>query len=492
MIVAADYLILCLLALPLLASFLALVMKPKNLRDAALVLVALTLLGVVAKIVLHYDQLKYDLVFTVIPLMSGVAVEFTVEPLGLIFALILGTLWGVTMLYTIGYMRHNKQEHQSRFYCFFSLSIFAALGIALASNLLTLFVFYELLTLSTYPLVTHAGNEEAKEGGRSYLFILMGTSVLFLLPAIIITYHLTGTLAFTSGGILHDRLTPVMTVLLLALYIFGIGKAAIMPFHRWLPAAMVAPTPVSALLHAVAVVKAGVFCVLKILIYIFGVDYLHDLVALKPISLRWFMYLAGFTVIAASVIAMRQDVFKRRLAYSTVSQLSYILLAASLFTPKGMMAAMLHMVVHAFGKITLFFTAGAIYTASKKRRVSEFAGIGKKMPLTMAFFSIAALSMVAIPPVAGFLSKWYIMESAFDEKAFFVVIVLCVSTLLNAAYFLPIAYQAYLGKPAKTGKKHGEAPVMMLIAMGITASICVLLFFAPSLVLDIINMMIFG
>jgi multicomponent Na+:H+ antiporter subunit D len=409
---------------------------------------------------------------TLVEPLPGMPVAFRVEPLGMLFALVASGLWIVNSVYSIGYMRGNREAHQTRFYLCFALSIAAALAIAFAANLLTLFLFYEVLTLVTYPLVTHAGTDKARKAGRVYLGILMGTSVLFLLPAVIYTAFVSGTTEFRPGGILPADLSPATVTVLLALFMFGIGKAALMPFHRWLPAAMVAPTPVSALLHAVAVVKAGVFSVVKVVVYVFGLDLLAG-------TTDWLLGVAGFTIVAASVVALNADNLKRRLAYSTVSQLSYVILATALLTPLSIIGAAVHLVVHAFGKITLFFAAGAIYTAAHKTEVSQLNGIGRRMPWTMTAFTIAALSLIGIPPAAGFLSKWFILGSAVDGHHHYVLAVLFISTLLNAAYFLPIVHAAFFRK-ADAGDEHpphGEAPWPMVLALMTTAAMTIALFF---------------
>ena len=404
--------------------------------------------------------------------LPGMPVAFRVEPLGMLFALVASSLWIVNSVYSIGYMRGNREQHQTRFYLCFALSIAAALAIAFAANLLTLFLFYEVLTLVTYPLVTHAGTDKARKAGRVYLGVLMGTSVLFLLPAVIYTAFVSGTTEFRPGGILPADLSPATVTVLLALFMFGIGKAALMPFHRWLPAAMVAPTPASALLHAVAVVKAGVFSVVKVVVYVFGLDLLAG-------TTDWLLGIAGFTIVAASVVALNADNLKRRLAYSTVSQLSYVILATALLTPLSIIGAAVHLVVHAFGKITLFFAAGAIYTAAHKTDVSQLNGIGRRMPWTMSAFTIAALSLIGIPPAAGFVSKWFILGSAVDGHHAYVLAALFASTLLNAAYFLPIVHAAFFRK-ADAGDElhlHGEAPWPMVLALMTTAALTVALFF---------------
>ena len=336
-------------ALPLIGAFLVVSLQRwPNAREAASLITGGALFGVVLSL-LPQVQSGARPEAQLVEVMSGLWLAFRLEPLGMLFALVASGLWIVTTMYAIGYMRGHHEKNQTRFYACFAIAISAAMGVAMAANLLTLFVFYEVLTLSTYPLVTHHRTENAMRAGRVYLGILIGTSVGFLLLATIWTWHLAGTLDFRPGGILDGRADNWVLGILLALFAFGTGKAALMPFHRWLPAAMVAPTPVSALLHAVAVVKAGVFTIVKVAVYIFGLDYLREL-ALADIAL----YLAGFTIIVASIVALRQDNLKRRLAYSTVSQLSYVILAALILSPLSTIGAALHIAVHAFGKITLF------------------------------------------------------------------------------------------------------------------------------------------
>lgn len=414
-------------------------------------------------------------------LMPGLTLMLQPEPLGLLFALLASGLWIVNSVYSVAYVRANQEDHQTRFFVFFALSIFATLGIAWSGNFLTLFLFYELLTLATWPLVTHHGDEAAQRSGRIYLGILMGTSVCLLLPALVAIWALTGSTDFTAGGLLDGRVSHGVGLILLVLCMLGIGKAALMPFHGWLPNAMVAPTPVSALLHAVAVVKAGVFSVVKVIVYIFGTGFLAD----AGIT-SWLTLLAGLTIVIASLVALNADNLKRRLAYSTISQLSYVTLSASLLSALSVTGAVLHIAAHAVGKITLFFAAGAIYTAAHKTRVSELRGIGRRMPWTMTAFAIGALSMIGLPPTAGFLSKWYMLSGAMAGGHGFAVAVIIFSTLLNAAYFLPILYQAFFvaedadgadGADGPDEPAHGEAPTGMLIALGATALMTVAMFF---------------
>ena len=481
--------------LPLLAvGPIALAGRHLNLREAVslgagglLVLVVLTLGGH-----LSVGTLEPLVLGEMLP---GLTIAFALEPLGMLFAVVAATLWPVTILYAIGYMRGHHEKNQTRFFAFFAIAIASAMGIALAGNMLTLFVFYEVLTICTFPLVTHAGTPEAKRAGRVYLGILIGTSVVFQLLAIIATWVLAGTLDFTPGGILAGKVEGPWVAVLFALYVFGVGKAALMPFHRWLPAAMVAPTPVSALLHAVAVVKAGVFTVLKVTVYVFGIDFLSASGAGD-----WLVWVAGFTIVAASVVALTKDNLKARLAYSTISQLSYVILGAAILAPVSVMGAAIHIAAHAVGKITLFFAAGAVMVASHKTQVSQLAGIGRRMPWTMGAFAIGALSMIGLPPTAGFVSKWYVLSGALEAGQMVAVAVILVSTLLNAAYFLPIVHSAFFGKEVVRDDghhghhhhHHGEAPWPSVVALVITACATVALFAMPDEVIGLASAMIGG
>jgi multicomponent Na+:H+ antiporter subunit D len=444
--------------------------RSPNLRETVTLATAVLLFLAVASITPHVlaggrPQLA---LFQMLP---GILLAFRIEPLGMLFALVASGLWIVNSLYSIGYMRANAEEHQTRFYVCFAGALGATMGIAFAGNLVTLFLAYEALTLITYPLVTHHGDEEAKRGGRVYLGYLLTTSIVLLLVGIVFTWSVAGTTDFLPGGILGDHLGKAATGGLLALFMFGIGKAALMPVHRWLPAAMVAPTPVSALLHAVAVVKAGVFTVVKVIVYTFGVGNIAGLS-----SVDWLPVVAGFTIIAASIVALRANNLKRRLAYSTVSQLSYVVLAAALLTPLSVIGAVLHIAAHAFGKITLFFAAGAIYTAAHKTEVSQLDGIGRRMPWTMGAFAIGALSMIGLPPTAGFVSKWFILSGAVTTGQWVAAGVIVASTLLNAGYFLPIVWRAFF-RTAPEGTTHGEAPLPMVAALIVTAALTIGMFF---------------
>ncbi len=468
------------LGVPLLAAALIpLFHRHPNQREAVSIIAAVILFALVASLTQPVIAGARPSV-TIVTLIPGLALSFTVEPLGLLFGLVASGLWIVTTLYSIGYMRGHKEDNQTRFFVFFAIALGAAMGIAFAGNMLTLFVFYEILTLGTYPLVTHAGTDEAKRAGRVYLGLLLGTSFLFLLVGMVWTWTIAGSLDFTPGGILKGKADGPVVAVLLALYTFGIGKAALMPFHRWLPAAMVAPTPVSALLHAVAVVKAGVFSVLKVVIYIFGADHLSALG-----SSVWLQYVAAATLLIASLVAITKDDLKARLAYSTVSQLSYIVLGAMLVNASALLGGGLHIAAHALGKITLFFCAGAIMVATHKRKVSQLNGIGQRMPWTLAAFTLASLSIIGLPPTGGAWSKWHLMVGAVQADQMPFVIVLMLSSLLSAGYLFPVVARAFFRQPDEpradsaqaTETGSGEAPLFCVLPLCLTAVGTVVLFF---------------
>ncbi|MFT5225786.1 MAG: multicomponent Na+:H+ antiporter subunit D [Polaribacter sp.] len=472
---------LCILS-PMLATIgIVVLRRHQNLREAVSIFTSLFVFYSVVSIYLGLQSGETISVhwWQILP---GLSVSFTVEPLGMIFALIASFLWLVTIIYAIGYMRGHNEENQTRFFCCFAIAIGAVMGVAFADNLLTLFIFYEVLTLSTYPLVTHAGTEAAKRGGRIYLGILLSTSIAFFLFAIIGTWVIAGTLDFTQGGVFPESANSTLLGFILVLFIFGIGKAAIMPFHRWLPAAMVAPTPVSALLHAVAVVKAGVFTVMKVSVLIFGIDLLSILPTTQPL-----LYLAGATVLLASFIAMRQDNLKARLAYSTIGQLGYITIGALLASSMGVIGGSMHIAMHAFGKITLFFCAGAILVAVHKTKVSQLDGLGRVMPITMAAFFIASLGIIGIPPAGGTWSKWYLLMGSMDTEQWTILVILIVSSLLNIAYLLPIPIRAFFFKEQASNSAEGikEAPLPCLIAIGITTIATMVLFIYPGPLYDL-------
>ncbi len=473
------------LAVPLVAAAAILALgRVPAVRDAALVAGAVALFAVVALLtgpVVGGARPELE----VAALAPGLDLAFAVEPLGMLFALVAATLWLANSVYAISYMRANREARQTPFHILFAVALAATMGIAFAKNLFTLFLFYEVLTLSTYPLVAHRGTPAAIRGGRIYLLTLLATSIGLLLPAIAATGILAGTLDFAPGGILAGKAEGPLVGVLLAAFVFGTGKAAVMPVHFWLPAAMVAPTPVSALLHAVAVVKAGVFTILKVIVGIFGVDFLAASGAGD-----WLVWVAAFTVVTASAMALRQTNFKRMLAYSTIGQLSYVILAAAILTPISVAGAALHIAAHAVAKITLFFVAGAVHTATHIEDVRHLDGIGRRMPWTMAAFAIGALSMIGVPPTAGFLSKWLMLSGGMEAGAWVAVAAIVVSTGLNAGYFLPVIFRAFFRAPAAghdhehgddsgPGPRVREAPWPMVLALAATAAGTLALFFFP-------------
>ncbi|MAN46916.1 MAG: cation:proton antiporter [Hyphomonas sp.] len=473
-----DMLIWAALCLPLIiAAGIAITGSVSNIRESVTLVGATVLFCVViaiASAVAGGDQPS----LYVGQAAPGLDFAFKVEPLGALFALVASGLWIVNSFYSIGYMRGNRERNQTRFYICFAIAIFGALGVAMAANLFTLFVFYEVLTLSTYPLVAHKGDAAAKRGARIYLLTLLGTSIGLFLMAIMWTWVLAGqNLDFVPGGLLADKnIQPAVASALLILFAFGIGKAALMPFHFWLPNAMVAPTPVSALLHAVAVVKAGVFTVMKVSIYIFG----EDMLSTVP-GREFVLYVACFTIIVASLIAMTKDNLKARLAYSTVAQLAYVTLGAMIATKAGWLGGSMQIAAHAAGKMTLFMCAGAIYVATGLTNISDMKGLGRKMPLVFIAFFIASLSIIGIPPMVGGWAKYELMQGAVDAGIPYVIPVLIVSSLLNIAYLLPIPILALMPPPGtpepKPFKRPDGAPLPTVAAPMITAGLCIILFF---------------
>lgn len=475
-----------LIAIPILVAFLAAAnMSRANVRDGvSIVGTIITLLATISLFpaTLRGEQLDWVLFAPV----DDISIRLTVEPLGLLFATVAAVLWIPTTLYAIGYMRTNKEEHHTQFFLCFAVSIAATMGIALAGNLLTLFIFYEMLSLATFPLVTHKRTPEARHGGRTYLSILLGTSIGLFLPAILITWSYAGTLDFQPGGVLQGKLPPEYLTPLVVLFAFGVGKAALMPFHRWLPGAMVAPTPVSALLHAVAVVKAGVFTITKVVVYVLGVDFLAETGATDVI-----MWVAAFTLVSASIVAMRQDNLKARLAYSTVGQLSYIVLGAMLATAVGVYGAAMHIVMHAVGKITLFFCAGAIYVQTHKTHISQLEGLGRRMPFTFGAFFIATLCIIGVPPLGGAWSKWLLLSATFDTQQWLMTAALVISSLLNIAYLMPIVAHGIFKPPSSERPmrlRNEEAPLLMVIPLCVTASLCVMTFIYGDIIYDFVQL----
>ena len=415
-------------------------------------------------------------------ILPGIELAFRVDALGLLFASGASLLWILTSCYSIGYMRSLEEHAQTRYFACFALALSATVGVAFSANLFTVLLFYEALTLVTYPLVGHKETVEARAGARKYIIYLLGAAKVFLLAAIILTYNVAGTLEFRSGGILSaEQATaqPGLLFIIFALFLFGFAKNALMPLHSWLPAAMVAPTPVSALLHAVAVVKTGVFCTVRVVLFVFGPSTMRDIGADQLALVA-----ASATILLGSLLAMGQDNLKARLAFSTVSQLSYIILGVALLNPSGVLGGIAHITNHAVSKITLFFCAGSIYVSTHKTEISQMSGLAKRMPWTMAAFALASLSVVGIPLTSGFVSKWYLALGTVDGGRLVLLGVLLVSSLLNAMYLGSIVYKAYFEKESPTSEEIREAP-WMVAPLAISAAASLILGLYPIPVLEL-------
>jgi multicomponent Na+:H+ antiporter subunit D len=433
--------------------------------------------------------------FTLLP---GVEFALQADALGLIFATTSSCLWLLVSIYSIGYMRSLKEHAQTRYFVCFALALVGAMGVALASNLVTMFIFYEILTLSTYPLVAHEESEAAIAAGHKYLAYLLGSGVFFLV-GILMTYFLVGTTDFSSQGILKPALGTASKLTLQIVFfcfLLGLAKAAWMPVHAWLPSAMVAPTPVSALLHAVAVVKAGVFGVARISCHTFGVE-LMQILGLGLVLAA----IAAITIIVANCLAIGQTNLKKMLAYSTINQLALIILGVALLSPMALTGAILHIPFHGFMKITLFLCAGTIAAITGKKTINALAGLVKIMPITTCAFLIGALGMCGAPPLAGFISKWQIALGAVESGRLFFLLIIIAGSLLDVVYFFPVIRTAFFGKmqAAKTlsAPSHAEPAALteragrvearpalhlfMIIPLAITAFLSILLCFFPNI-----------
>jgi len=452
--------------------------KRPNVREACSFLAAATLFAITASLIPAVRAGKL-LHCTVLELLPGLSVSLRADALSMIFAVSASFLWVLTVFYSAGYMRGLKEHAQTRFNACFALALFGAIGCAFSDNLFTLYLFYEIVSVTTYPLVAHHQDEEGYEGGRKYLVYLTATAKGLILPAMVLLYVVSGSLDFAQNirtGIIPPEVHRGLVTALYVGCLLGFAKNGIMPLHHWLPGAMVAPTPVSALLHAVAVVKVGVFSTVRTMLYVFGVDRMDALNFGLPTA-----YFVSFTILAASVIALSKDNLKLRLAYSTVSQLSYVILGVALLKPAAIEGGLVHIANHAFSKITLFFCAGAIYVATHKKNISEMRGLGRAMPFTFGAFAVAALSMIGAPPAAGFISKWYLLLGALDAGSLLVIGVLIVSTILNAAYFAPVVYHGFFGQPSPADAQHhyAEAHPAMVVPLSLTALISVVIGFYP-------------
>ncbi|MFC7081377.1 proton-conducting transporter membrane subunit [Halorussus caseinilyticus] len=417
---------------------------------------------------------------------TGVPLAFRADALGTLFASVVAVLWGAASVYSVGYMRKLDEHDQTRFFAAFAASIAATLGVAFAANLLTLFVAYELLTVGTYPLVAHAGTDEARRAGRKYALYAFGGGVA-VLGGTVLVYALAGTLAFAPGGLRAlGTADPLLAHAAFGLLAGGFGvKAAVIPLHGWLPNAMVAPTPVSALLHAVAVVKSGVFGIARVVLFVFGPE------AVRGSALRWPLAgAAAATMVLAGFLALRQDKLKRVLAYSTASQLSFIVLGLTILTPTAVLGALFHLVTHAFMKITAFFCAGTVYVETKAEYVSEMAGIARRLPTTLAAFSVAAAGLVGIPLVGGFVSEWYLALGTLAGPIPALAAAYWLAAFVKLLFFWPIVSTAVFADPTDGDRQQwagpdpggllSEASWAMLGPLLFTAGVAVLLGVVPT------------
>jgi len=459
-----------------------------NIREAISLLAAVVKFLLVLAI-LPAVRAGERVVLELVEIAPGIGLTLGVDSLGVYFALVASGLWILTTLYSIGYMRGHGETRQTRYYASFALSLSATIGIAFSANLLTFLIFYELLTLATYPLVVHKQSAEAIRAGRMYLAYALSAGLLFLAGTVWLQSSM-GTVYFSAGGIISEGVfKPWQIQVLFLLFMVGVGvKSGIMPLHSWLPAAMVAPTPVSALLHAVAVVKSGAFGVLRVTGFVFGPETMraHGL----DLLLAGF---AGATILLASLIALKQDDLKKRLAFSTVGHLSYIVMGAALASSAAFTGSILHLSAHALMKITLFLCAGAIYVHAHKTRVSQLDGLGRSMPWTFGAFAVGSLGLAGIPPLNGFISKWWLVSGSLESGQGLIFGIFLLSGLLNAGYFFPIVIRGFFHAPAKPGKDDHPHPVReaspwMVVPLCLTAALAVVFGIMPDFPLPLFEL----
>lgn len=450
---------------------------------------AITFVAAGLKIILVYSLIPAALAGKTIRLdlfkiVEGINFSLNVDAAGMVFACVASTLWLLTSIYSVGYMRGHGEKNQTGYYAAFAMCLSAATGLCFAANLITFFIFFEALTVATYPLVVHYRDKEGTRSGRKYLAYTLISGQIFF-AAIVIVYAVSGTLEFKPGGFLNSEMLPMPWALLVFTMMIGAGivKAGVMPLHSWLPAAMVAPTPVSALLHAVAVVKAGAFCTFRVVLYVFGPELAKECGGAKILA-----WMAVVTIIISSLIAIKKDNLKARLAFSTIGQLSYIILGIAILTPLSATGALYHIVAHAFMKITLFMCAGAIFVTTHKKNISDMVGIGRRMPLTMSAFTVASLGIAGFPFFVGFVSKANIISGALMSGRIVFAVTLIVSALLALTYLMPvimIAFKRDVINPEFA--VFGEANKMMLVPLVITAVISVILGVAPNFGLHLLD-----
>lgn len=450
-----------------------------NIRESVTIIASAVMALIVFSMVPHV--LKGEIYVSELwRIADGITLTLKTDSAGMVFACVASALWIITSVYSIGYMRGHHEKNQTGYFSAFAVCIASAIGISLAANLITFFIFYEMLTVATYPLVAHYRDDKAKFSGRKYLAYTLISGQIFF-AAIVWVYVKYGTLDFKAGGFIEagSMNSNLMSIMFFMMIVGGAVKAGVMPLHGWLPSAMVAPTPVSALLHAVAVVKAGAFCVLRIVCYVFG-----------PESASWcggaaiLCWLAAFTIIISSLIAMRQDNLKARLAFSTVGQLSYIVLGISLLSVYSITGALFHIVAHAFLKITLFMCAGAIFVITGLSEISTMKGLANKMPVTSVCFAISSLGLAGLPLMAGFISKFNILEGAMAVNKVFAIIVLIAAALLAISYLIPVVKVFFCSQNKEITKdlsetKYTKTSTAMVAPIVCTVIISLILGFVP-------------
>lgn len=482
-----SIMMLVVILIPILGGALIPLIPFKNRRHMTISLEAVVVLTsiLVVSLLMHRPEEALDVVhFT-----NNLSISFRIDGMTMIFAGLVAVLWPLATLYSFEYMKH--EGHERYFFMFYTMTYGVTLGIAFAEDLLTLYFFYELLTLVTVPLVVHTLSREAILASRKYLYYSLGGAAFAFIGLIfIMTYG--SSLDFTYGGVLDPSRIGGKTDVLLLVYVFaffGFGvKAAVCPFNSWLPQAGVAPTPVTALLHAVAVVKSGAFAIIRLTYYCYGTEFLLGSWAQTVV-----MVVVIFTIVYGCSRAVKETHLKRRLAYSTISNLSYILFGAVMMTPLGLVGALSHMVFHAFMKICSFFCAGAVMYKTGKSYVHELTGMGRKMPKVFGIFTIASLALMGVPGLAGFVSKFNLAKAAVmsDNWLTYVgIAALLLSALLTAIYMLSIVVRAFF--PNKdfdynTLKNVEDPNWYMLIPLAVFAAVIIYFGLYPRTIMQLIT-----
>lgn len=477
-------------AIPLVAAAAAALLRDRPLiRDGSVLLAGagqVVVLLVMIPALLDGDRAT----LTILPFLPDAPLALRSDPLGMLLLLTASLLWLLTSLYSIGYLQRSSAA-LTRFHVLTAITIFATAGVAFSANLITLYLFYETMTIATYPLVNFTGTKEAAAGGRRYLAYQLGTGIALFLPAVVLTYTQTGSFALTPGGVFGAEPTGWLPTLTYLLFLFGIAKAAIIPVHAWLPAAMVAPVPVSALLHSVAVVNVGVFTLFRVVLDVFGRD------AMASLGLgRLTLIATSITILVASLVALRLGNLKEILAYSTIGQLSYMVLGMALLNEAGATGGALHLVGHSVSKITLFFAVGAIAVGTGATTANQLRGLGQRMPLLLGLFAIGAASIIGLPPTVGFVTKYFLVIGVAEARQWIVLAVLAASTLLAATYYLrlirtslsPLPHDPGGASDSITAPRSGRpVPSTMLAPLVATAALTVLLGLIPGPALALVR-----